>query len=582
MKRIYIAISAAVFAASCFSASAQELDPTVVVDRAYEGKLMEVHKPYLEMAVPDTVMRFDLDFDYSVFESPYKGSYEFSPYLLSMKPSAALQKEGRFYLKAGAGYQLHPVFDLVWSPSLSGAEDNWRIDVYARHRSFMGNYWTMEGKADYTVDKTDRTWYGHNMQSKAGVNVGYDAGSCVLDLGVAYIGRQQKDIGWSRGYNGVEADFSVMSRRSQSSRLEYGLGASYRFAGDRTIARSDDARLSLNETNFAVNATAGAVFRTHSRLSLDFGLEVDGYSGAVGNAVTMLSLTPRFEYDKGILEADLGIKLSTVIVDTLARGFRKPSRNQVVYPDVKVKIKVIPSALAVVLRAGGGPEIHSYNSLLERNPHLNSLYYDYDRLVGMNYFGQGMGVSIERIMLSAGLEGRIGSRFSWNLRGGYSNCSSGILDAVAVWQTGSSDDVYVGVDYRSYSKTFAVAEWLWKSDSFMADGQVEYTNAFGDAFSESMYCLKPAALTGDVAFEYNFRRRVFAGIDCAFSTERTGGLYSAVIPGYVDLGVSAEYAATRSLSFWARGGNLLGMTIQRYPAYAEKGVYFTAGICLNF
>ena len=56
---------------------AQNLDPTVEVNRAYEGKLMEVHKPVLKMEVPDSVMRFDLDFDYSVFESPYKGSYEF-------------------------------------------------------------------------------------------------------------------------------------------------------------------------------------------------------------------------------------------------------------------------------------------------------------------------------------------------------------------------------------------------------------------------------------------------------------------------------------------------------------------------
>ena len=52
------ALSAAV------ESAAQNLDPTVVVDRAYEGKLMEVHKPYIDMAVPDSVVRFDLDFDY--------------------------------------------------------------------------------------------------------------------------------------------------------------------------------------------------------------------------------------------------------------------------------------------------------------------------------------------------------------------------------------------------------------------------------------------------------------------------------------------------------------------------------------
>ena len=43
------------------SVSAQDLDPTIEVSRAYEGKLIEVHKPSLEMAVPDTMHRFDLD-----------------------------------------------------------------------------------------------------------------------------------------------------------------------------------------------------------------------------------------------------------------------------------------------------------------------------------------------------------------------------------------------------------------------------------------------------------------------------------------------------------------------------------------
>ena len=78
-------------------------------------------------------------------------------------------------------------------------------------------------------------------------------------------------------------------------------------------------------------------------------------------------------------------------------------------------------------------------------------------------------------------------------------------------------------------------------------------------------------------------------MDCLFATGRQGSVidqllsqtYEARIPGYADLGIYFEYAATRSLSFWLRGGNLLNMTIQRNPVYAEKGVNFTVGICLN-
>ena len=87
MYRIYryaITLAAALMSVA---ALAQNLDPTVEVSRAYEGTLVEVHKPTQVMAVPDSVQRFRLDFDYSVFDKPYKGSYEFSPYMTSMRPA---------------------------------------------------------------------------------------------------------------------------------------------------------------------------------------------------------------------------------------------------------------------------------------------------------------------------------------------------------------------------------------------------------------------------------------------------------------------------------------------------------------
>ena len=58
MKR-YILVAIAALTAS-YSLGAQDLDPTVVVNRAYEGKLMEVHKPALDMAVPDSIQQFNL------------------------------------------------------------------------------------------------------------------------------------------------------------------------------------------------------------------------------------------------------------------------------------------------------------------------------------------------------------------------------------------------------------------------------------------------------------------------------------------------------------------------------------------
>ena len=123
------------------AAAAQNLDPTVVVNRAYEGRLLEVHKPSMTMTVPDTVRRFDLDFDYSVFENPYKGSYEFKPYELLMNPFASSGNMPSFWVKAGAGYTLHTVMELVWTPVKKG---DFKMSLYADYNAYFGGFRTFK------------------------------------------------------------------------------------------------------------------------------------------------------------------------------------------------------------------------------------------------------------------------------------------------------------------------------------------------------------------------------------------------------------------------------------------------------
>jgi hypothetical protein len=221
--------------------------------------------------------------------------------------------------------------------------------------------------------------------------------------------------------------------------------------------------------------------------------------------------------------------------------------------------------------------------MLERNHHVDTRF---------DVFESGLAnVTSERISAALGVEGRAGSVFSYNLRGGYANYSSDVLDAV-VRTTDPIDgaSLYLpGLGYGAYQKCFASLDWLLLADAVRFDGNVVYTHAWGLDGRSGL--LLPAAVTGDVNFEYNWNRRIFAGVDCVFSTGRHGSVWvkipggpgreGAVIPGYADLGVSFKYAFNRDFSLWARGGNLLNMTVQRNPLYAEKGVNLTVGICLN-
>ena len=559
MRNIFvISIFSCIFAVS---AAAQNLDPTVEVSREYEGKLVEVHKPAFTMAVPDSVTRFALDFDYSVFENPYKGSYEFNPYLLTLKPSVSGSGESRFYLKAGAGYQLHPTFDLVWSPKL-GKQRNLNLDVYALHRSFVGNYLTIapefseDGTAVMTrlPKKDDGThkWFGYDLMSKAGASARIDYEKLALDFGAGYYGLLQKDRAWQRGYNAVDADFGISTKPETVESLTFDLDVDYRYGQDR-VGSSE-----LTENVLGLELLMGPLRAKKQRLAFRFGGDFAFYSGAMSATAGEIHFVPRYVFKKNRLDISAGIKVSKLLAKDQENGMYG-SKEQYVYPDVRLSYILLPKSLKVYFKADGGNRLDTYSSLIEGNHHIThqlpQLKLDY---------------TVERVALTAGFDGRITDLFSYNIRGGYANYANMMAYGLVVAQTPS-----FFIDYVSSQKAFAAMDWVFSHRDVRFDGTVAYDHYF-DWSSDQV--LTPAAFHGNAAVEYSWRDRIIAGVDCNFATASKGG---CVIPGYADLGVYAEYATARNLSFWLRAGNLLNMTIQRNPLYAEKGVNCTVGICLN-
>lgn len=583
MRNIFVLVVLVI--ASIFSdvLMAQSLDPTVEVTREYEGKLMEIHKPSLKMSVPDSVMHFALDFDYSVFENPYKGSYDFNPYLLSMRPSSSDSGENRFFLRAGAGYQLYPELDVIWSPKFK--KNTFNMDVYALHRSFIGKYWEVIpdniGGDEYKMIRKpsgadSRTWSGYDLMSNAGIDCRYDASSVAVDFGARYFSLAQQDKQWKRCFNALDARLGITTKPEHTDAVVYDIDVLYRYGHDRMAS---DSRLS--EHLFDFDMTFGPVLRGNHRLKFDLGVNMASYSEYFSTTVGEVMLTPHYVFAKGPFNLDLGIKFAKMLRSKEMNGMFG-SKEQIVYPDVTIFCRLLPKALRLYIRADGGNRINTYSSIIERNHHLT---YTSSPAV--------LDTDLERISACIGFDGRISSKFSYNIRGGYVNSGNSLLDAVV----SDGRHTYASLMYAPYEKWYVKMDWCLKTEDIRFDGEVSYDHAWGDVFDQSyvdMAVLKPSAFSGDVSFEYNWRKRVFGGIDCSFATYREGNwgeshtrtgdssIRTMSVPGYVDLGVYCEYATSRDISFWLRAGNLLNMTIQRNPLYAEKGVNFTAGICLKF
>lgn len=550
MLRIYRYAMTLAAALISVAALAQNLDPTVEVSRAYEGSLVEVHKPAMQMAVPDSVQHFRLDFDYSVFDSPYKGSYEFNPYITSMRPASAAFKPNVFYLRAGAGYRLYPVADLVWSPSF---KNGFMMDVYASHRSYVGDY--------RAVMPGTEGWNGYDLWSNGGVSGRYDWKKGILDFDVAYLGVHSKDLNGPRALDAVDASFGIASKPAQTFMYDVNLG--YRFADDKTADH-------IRENFVSMDADLGPSFKGSHKILFGLGLDLSHYAAEPDWGMARMNVTPHYVYAKGRWKLDAGVKVDFLVASVAAEASKAAKRQQVVYPDVHVEFAAVKDAMNLYAKAVGGNKLNTYSQLVERNHFADRSF----------LAGNVLDATVERLRAVFGMKGRIGTRFSYDLSGGYAAYANMLMDSVAEVE----GKLAPMVAYSGCNKAFVELGWLLDTERFKFDGSAEYAHFWG--FESLPGLIAPAALSGDVSAEFNIRKRIFFGVDCAFATARKmiapvaeNMPYS--ISGYADLGCSVEFVTSRKLSFWAHGGNLLNMTIQRSPLYAEGGINFTVGLCLN-
>lgn len=573
--------------AAALPAFSQEIDPTVEVSRTYQGKMIEVHKPVLEMQIPDSVTRFDLDFDYSVFDSPYRGTDEFIPYVQDLKPQPGAWSGRRLFVRAGAGYPLHPVFDLVWSPDFKG---KFRMGVYAEHRSYIGKYRNISPVADagsgqVCLDSPKGGaggWNGCDFLTRAGVNgrLNWNRGLFTFDVG--YYGLAARDTSLSRGYNALDARLRVRSNDNRDRYFFYDIALDYRYGADdleSPLLTTCDSGLFGHEFSFA--SYIGPVFSRQQRLAVGLGLDMVSYAGIFGTDAGRVVVNPVYSLDKGRWNLDLGVKFSAMFHGGLPGLLPEQNarKGQYVYPDVSVGFEAVRNHLELYADIGGGEKIGRYSDLLEKSHFIHPLYTSGLQTPLLEN-------TVERVSAALGFRGNISSRFSYDLKAGYRNLASAPLYAVVSGTGNLADGFFTTMSYTGFQMFYASLDYGWKSADFSLDGNftwrhtdMQEAGTLITARNEQMAFFAPAGFSGDIRAVYNWRRRVYAGADCDFSMARKSTLCS--LAGYADVGVYVEVRATGLVSFWVRGGNLLDMTVQRTPMYAESGINFTAGICLN-
>ena len=542
MKKYIISIAALCVSAGLF---AQNLNPVVEVTNTYAREASGIEKPTQLLAVPDSVYSFNLDMDYSVRNTPYQGSYEFKPYLVQLRPQPRLSDEGTLFVRLGAGYSFHPEASVVWTPVRKG---NFRLNVYGDHHSYIGKYRniTVQDKV-LLPDGTTRS--GKDLHSALGADALYTWTGGTFMADIKYKNTTATDVSLADFSNNLW-QLQARVKSAPANAFEYNAGTRVAYIGSQ----------GFHELHTLTDATLGANLGKHHVLmglfaeTIGQGEEgVSAHNGYVGN----IGFIPHYLLATGRFSMKLGVKVGFLFRS--AKSFC-PHPGGIVYPDIHISFNLVPDVAAMYFQATGGDNLISYDKLLGLNPFIRGAQWHTDNM-------------ITRLNAALGARGNIVSRFHYDIRIGYK------WDENA-WTWGVTNPIngLPSMGYASPLHTFYVmADAGWKSEKLDVGATIYYGyTPLPDLQGQMLFAPAPFKATGH-AF-YNWGGRIQAGVVVEGRSALPGPVK---VPGFVDLGVQANFQMTRHLGFWIKGANLLNQAIQRVPLYAEQGIYFTVGATLS-
>lgn len=588
MRKIYL-VSAAMLMTAAVSFG-QNFNPTVEVTNTYQGNASEVHKPLLGMNIPDSLLHFDLDFDYEVFEKPYQGAYSFKPYMLNMRPAKDAWRGRQLYLKAGAGYTLHPQFEFVFSPEQGGP---FQMSVYASHKSYFGNYHEIKPELQdglYRMKKSGGKFGGYDALTSAGFDGRYNWDRTILSFGIGYYGLAAKDSVMSRSYNAFDFNARVRSNNDSESYFLYDIGLRGRVANDgldyKSFSFPDGVTVDKQNENWVLlDGLVGPVVNNSRSILVGFEAESASYSRFYDGNVGRVALIPSYRFKSGRWNLNLGVKLEFMFrndADTLSFGKMGGGKGQIVYPDAHISFAA-GGNVALYADATGGSRLNTYSSQISENHHLNP-----SLLVAPVYelITPLVDNTVEKVNARIGVRGSAASSFQFDVNGGVGLYGNALMESGFFNAEG---DLVPSLTYSDINLIYANVLLGWKSNRVKVDADFRYKGvSFPDKDAKNLGFALPK-YGGGLRVTYDISSRLYAGVAMEASSWREGKCVSAVseelakvrVPGYVDLGVNCGYKFNRKLEFWLESGNLLCQTIQRNPLYAEKGLWVTAGVSLN-
>ena len=542
----------------------QKIDPTLEVRRDFDGKLIDITKSKVPTNIDDSISKFNLSFDYTVFNKPVRDLYEFSPL-----PSAQIEKKGLekypvFQANLAASIPFAPYASLYYQPNLP---QGLNLLLFGEHSSYFGKINNIQApdhlnrgglKFGFAWDRGEA---GIDLEGSNRLATLHGFGTTPSFFQPESLSRKYMRDTLSRRFNTFDGGFYVRSTNSSPRAFNYLLSANY-------IHTDDLSKINLKEVNenyFKLAADIGPSFGLHHKVMAAIEFENAQSTKNPGFGRYSLTVHPRYIFTQKRWLFEAGVKINKS-AEQDKEGFNLYFRG-------KASIALIPSNLWFYAETDGGTMFRSYQSLLREN----------------NFISQAIDIKNTEIPFSGqiGFKGQVIDRFSYHLFGSYTRYKNEIFYKIADdadWD--GMRNIFLA-NYASMNKFSAGAELSWKSNEFEAGVRALY-NHFSRTDSLPAYNHSPLEI--DIHARYNWRGRITAGAELIHKSSMTILTRPTIIntnevaiktKPYTTLNLSVSYAYNSKISVYLRGSNLFNSKGVWLADYAYRGMNITAGFIIT-
>jgi len=531
MKRMLTILVLSVW---CMGANAQ-ISSTVEVQKDFEAGMGNILKSPLDPEIPDTLHRFELNFDYSIFDRKYTDLYDFTPMAAADLNRNRDIRYPWLYVDLNYGSLVAPQASLYIQPRLG---EKHSLVFRGSHSSLW------EGKMDEDL--------GNRSDTDAGAHYRYHFRRGEIRAGMSFTNSFRQ---LHTRYDWTEPGEEEESGEIKSNIMGAYLSSHSPDDGTSVFCYNVDLKyhrtMELSENFLDGTIDVGVSLRNTHRFLL--GAHIQN----AGNRSVMEAI-PRYRFTSGRWDID------AAAIFTFAT--EQIDRTTAIMPRAHVSFQAVRNSLRLFVSAVGSNSLGSAYRLRMLNPWA---------AIPADLKNECIPLEAE-----AGVRGCISDIFTYELSGGWTyalNRLSFEWDQTARYD--ECDWFHAGA--AMYLATEKVTAKLGARYNILPQGGKVY--------------MKPE-LEADASVTANIRQRWFITINCDLCTESTAAttipsvsgipddIESPVLrtlPGYVNPGAEVAYHITPFLSARIFGRNLLNQDIYHVSEYREKGITVGAGVTLK-